>query len=71
MGVKGSGAITDMVDTTLSIWRNKPKEEKIRKLESIGGTPEEELLGQPDAVLACHKQRNGEDEPKAALWFDK
>lgn len=70
MGIKGSGAITDMVDTVLSIWRNKPKEEKVRKLESIGGEPDEELLGMPDAVLSCHKQRNGEDEPKMALWFD-
>ncbi len=70
MGIKGSGAITDMVDTVLSIWRNKPKEEKLRKLESIGGEPDEELIGTPDAVLSCHKQRNGEDEPKMALWFD-
>lgn len=71
MGVKGSGAITDMVDTTLSIWRNKPKEEKVRKLESIGGVPDGEITDAPDAVLTCHKQRNGEDEPKIALWFDK
>lgn len=71
MGIKGSGAITDMVDTVLSIWRNKPKEEKLRKLESIGGEPDEDLIGTPDAVLSCHKQRNGEDEPKLALWFDK
>jgi twinkle protein len=71
MGVKGSGAITDMVDTTLSIWRNKPKEEKVRKLESIGGVPDGDLESAPDAVLTCHKQRNGEDEPKLALWFDK
>lgn len=71
MGIKGSGAITDMVDTVLSIWRNKPKEEKVRKLESIGGEPDDELVGQPDAVLSCSKQRNGEDEPKLALWFDR
>jgi len=71
MGIKGSGAITDMVDTVLSIWRNKPKEERVRKLESIGGQPDDELAGQPDAVLSCHKQRNGEDEPKLALWFDR
>jgi twinkle protein len=71
MGVKGSGAITDMVDTVLSIWRNKPKEEKVRKLESIGGVPDGDLESAPDAVLTCHKQRNGEDEPKLALWFDK
>jgi twinkle protein len=70
MGVKGSGAITDMVDSVLSIWRNKPKEEKLRKLESQGIEPTDDLLDEPGAVLTCHKQRNGECEPKCALWFD-
>jgi twinkle protein len=71
MGIKGSGAITDMVDTVLSVWRNKPKEEAIRRAEAKNEEPEEETLTKPDAVLSCHKQRNGEDEPKIALWFDK
>lgn len=71
MGVKGSGAITDMVDTVLSVWRNKPKEEAIRKAESQQREPEEETVAKPDAMLSCHKQRNGEDEPKIALWFDR
>lgn len=71
MGVKGSGAITDMVDTVLSVWRNKPKEETIRRAEAKGVEADEETLGKPDAVVACHKQRNGEDEPRIALWFDK
>lgn len=68
MGVKGSGAITDMVDTVLSIWRNKPKEAKARAAESIGAELED--ADQPDALLTCHKQRNGECEPKIALWFE-
>jgi twinkle protein len=71
MGVKGSGAITDMVDTLISVWRNKPKEEEIRKAEAMKMEPSEETLGKPDAVLSCHKQRNGESEPKISLWFDK
>lgn len=69
MGVKGTGAISDMVDTVLSVWRNKPKEEKVRKAEAIKQEPDEELLGEPDAVLTCSKQRNGESEPKISLWF--
>ena len=69
MGIKGSGAITDMVDTVLSIWRNKPKEEKVRRFEGAGEPVPDDVLSQPDAVMSCHKQRNGEDEPKMALWF--
>lgn len=66
MDVKGSGAITDMVDTVLVIWRNKPKEERLRT------DPDDiEWQGKPDALLRCEKQRNGEDEPKLALWFDR
>ena len=70
MGVKGSGAITDMVDTVLSVWRNKPKEDAVRRAESKGGAPEQDTLDKPDAVITCHKQRNGEHEPRIALWFD-
>jgi twinkle protein len=71
MGVKGSGAITDMVDTVLSVWRNKPKEEKLRRAEAAQADLPQEELDKPDAVLSCHKQRNGEAEPRIALWFDQ
>ena len=71
MDVKGSGAITDMADTVLSIWRNKAKHEKIERLESQRMPVPDDIANLPDAVLACHKQRNGESEPKIALWFDR
>lgn len=70
MGIKGSGAITDMVDTVLSIWRNKPKEEAIRRAESKREDVPADVQEKPDALLSCHKQRNGESEPRIALWFD-
>lgn len=70
MDVKGTGAITDMVDTVLSIWRNKPKHDKIRKLPEGQAVPSD-LATLPDAILKCHKQRNGEHEPVIALWFDQ
>lgn len=73
MGVKGSGAITDMADTLVVVWRNKPKEEAIRKAQSQ--TPpvavSDEITRKPDCLLLCGKQRNGEEEPKVALWFDQ
>lgn len=61
---KGTGAITDQVDNVIAVWRNKPKE---RKLDE--GRPVEE--GEPDCLLICDKQRNGEWEGQIGLWFDK
>lgn len=68
LDVKGTGAITDLADTCLTAWRNRVKEEKLAKAK----TDEEkaELLEAPDAILICDKQRNGDWEGKAALWFD-
>lgn len=65
--MKGSGAITDLVDNVISVWRNKPKE---RKREEKKMTEEMEQT-MPDALLICDKQRNGEWEGQIALWFDK
>jgi len=64
MDVKGSGAITDQVDNVITVWRNKPKETSL----SEGA---QDRRGEPDALLICDKQRNGEWEGKVALWFDK
>jgi len=66
MSVKGSGAITDQADNVLTVWRNKKKEQKI-----ASGDTSEELKGQPDALILCDKQRNGEWEGRIALWFDQ
>lgn len=61
---KGSGAITDQVDNVISVWRNKAKE---KKREEGKGVDEKE----PDALLICDKQRNGEWEGSIGLWFDR
>lgn len=71
MGVKGSGAITDMADSLIMVWRNKPKEEAIRIAKAAKVDPPLEIVDKPDALLICGKQRNGEEEPKIALWFDQ
>lgn len=61
---KGTGAITDQVDNVISVWRNKPKEKKRDE-----GKPVEDK--EPDALLICDKQRNGEWEGSIGLWFHK
>lgn len=70
MGVKGTGAITDMVDTVVEVFRNKSREEKIAKFAKDGNGIPDEILEMPGTILICHKQRNGEHEPTVLLWFD-
>ncbi len=64
--VKGSGAITDLVDNVFTIWRNKRKEKEMSKPEEKRKPGTEDY---PDALLICSKQRNGDWEGKVNLWF--
>ena len=68
MDIKGSSAITDLVDTIIVWWRNKKKEQERKDAEFKKEFFDE--TKQPDAMLYCEGQRNGEDEPNVRLWFD-
>lgn len=61
---KGTGAITDQVDNAIVVWRNKPKERKREEGKLVDDND-------PDSLLICVKQRNGEWEGNIGLWFDK
>lgn len=61
MDIKGTGTMTDQVDNVVTVWRNKKQEEEARK--GIIGTD-------PDCLLICDKQRNGEWEGKIGLFFN-
>lgn len=63
--MKGSGAITDQVDNVIAVWRNKPKERQ----RDEGKLTDEGNFKEPDALLICDKQRNGEWEGSIGLWF--
>lgn len=71
MDAKGTGAITDMVDTVAVWWRNKPKEHAVKAAQLKGVEPDPEYAEKPDGLLIFGKQRNGEEEPTYALWFDQ
>lgn len=64
MDIRGAGALSDLADNILSIWRNKAKEEMERNSRESDSS-------KPDGMISCQKQRNGEDEPRQALWFDR
>jgi len=67
MDVKGTGAITDLADNVITIWRNKPKEEQRARVEADGQAFDSE---KPDAALIVSKQRHGGWEGEIWLWFD-
>jgi twinkle protein len=76
MAVKGSGGVTDMVDTSIEIWRNKPRE-RAMKLLSENPTDEKAIKAaekyerQGDTLLLVNKQRATGKEPTISLWFDQ
>lgn len=63
---KGSGAITDLVDNVMMVWRNKAKEDAWK-----ASGPRSTKQTEPDGMVNCRKQRNGEHEPSITLWFDR
>lgn len=79
LAVKGSGGITDMVDTVAEVWRNKPRERAIRQAKdealAARSTDWREFLPEkhresPDTLLLVHKQRASGIEPTFLLWYD-
>lgn len=71
LAVKGSGGITDMVDTVFEVWRNKPKERAFEQAKATGEPVAEKHVDAPDVLLLVHKQRFNGEEPTIALWYDK
>lgn len=66
--VKGSGAIVDLIDNLVLVWRNKQKElDRMAGKNSINANGEPD----PDTVLFVRKQRNGTGwEGGIRLFYD-
>jgi twinkle protein len=58
--LRGSAAISDQAHNVVTVWANKAKKQK----------PDDDLAGDPDALVTVEKQRNGSYEGKVKLWFD-
>lgn len=71
MGVKGSGGITDMADTVVEVWRNKPREKAMRIASETKIPADEKFEKQADTLLLVTKQRATGKEPVINLWFDQ
>ena len=70
LDVKGTGAITDLVDNVFVWWRNRVKEQKLQDPE-LSDYDRSQQLKKPDAFCICEKQRGGDYEPRISLWFDR
>ena len=64
MDISGTGAISDLADNVILVWRNKKKE---RDSDAGKAVNEED----PDSVLICDKSRNGEWEGRIKLWYSR
>lgn len=64
MDIKGTGAITDLVDNVLILWRNRQKEKEVETRKAVDHND-------PDAILICEKQRNGDWEGRTHLWYSR
>jgi twinkle protein len=62
--LQGSGAISDLADQVLVVYRNKSKEKRL-----VEKPDDAEILKEPDAILSCDKNRHGEWEGRVPLWF--
>jgi len=71
MDIKGSGSITDLACTVLTVWRNKKKEEARQKAQRIGATLDLDTENAPDVVIKCSKQRNygGNRNGEPSIWL--
>lgn len=65
--IKGSGAIADLVDNILIVWRNKGKESKLAR-NNISDTDRRKFEQEPDAGLICVKQRHHDWE--GSIWLN-
>lgn len=72
MDIRGSAALTDLVDNVVIIWRNKLKERDLEdaKREGLNMEKVDEIAAKPDLLFRLEKQRNGSWEGPIALWYD-
>lgn len=69
--IKGSGAISDLPEQIIMVYRNESKEKQVEECLANDETPTPELLAMPDVFANLDKQRNGTGwTGLIALWFD-
>jgi twinkle protein len=68
--IRGTGAVPDMVENLVGVWRNTPKEDKLDDPD-IGSDKRDELRKQPDLVLLVDKQKFWDYRGALNFWIDR
>jgi twinkle protein len=68
--VKGSGSITDLADSFISVWKNKRKADHLEVCEILGREPDPEIVKGWDIYVHVLKNRNGAWEGQVGFDFD-
>lgn len=73
LSLKGSSSLGDMADNVLIAWRNRSKEQKLKdpRFNDLEEDEQDKLRKSLDTQLRCEKNRNGDEEPRLSLWFDR
>lgn len=72
--VRGSGAITNLVDNVISVFRNKKNEQLKQDQEMLSAKTEaeqEKIMSLPDVQLFILKNRHNGWEGKINLWYNR
>lgn len=69
LDVRGGAALTDLPQNGISVFRNKAKEDEIRRLESLNLPKTSDLERTPDGFLEMWKQRETGELPRKAFYF--
>ena len=69
--VRGAGEIVDLCDNLFIVWADKRKTELIEKQHqrALDAKEQDYISHNPDQLLICAKQRDGEYEGAFGLWF--
>lgn len=72
-GLKGSSVLGDLADNIFLMYRNRTKEAKLKEREFTQLPPEDqaEIRARYDSLLTCEKWRQGDDEPRLGLFFNR
>jgi len=68
--IRGAGAIVDLADGLLTLWRNKKKQNHLDECVLLNEEPDPEIASQWDVSLICDKNRNGDWEGRVGFAFD-
>lgn len=69
LDVRGGGALTDLPQNGITVFRNKAKEDAIKKLSLEGKPKSADLERQPDGFIEMWKQRENGELPTAPFYF--